>query len=208
MNIDEDEERITDQIICTAAHLIRQYYVTYIYKTPCMTSSQTGHAWLMEMLRGHGHRCYNMFRMDINVFIKLSTELRSNYGLKDSRRMTVDEMLAMFLFTLGHGASNRLVSERFQHSGETVSRYFNMVLDCICTMSVNNLKPEDPEFKSTPKEILKDNRFMPHFKVIMFFLLINFMINFFFLSSFTYFIDFSGLYWCYRWCPCFCYHIS
>ncbi|KAH9680641.1 DDE Tnp4 domain-containing protein [Citrus sinensis] len=64
----------------------------------------------------------------------------------------------------GHGVGNRLAQERFQHSGETVSRYFGEALDAICRLSIDLIKPFDPEFKDIPEEILKDSRYMPHFK--------------------------------------------
>ncbi|KAH9686249.1 DDE Tnp4 domain-containing protein [Citrus sinensis] len=64
----------------------------------------------------------------------------------------------------GHGVGNRLAQERFQHSGETVSRYFGEALDAICRLSIDLIKPFDPEFKDIPEEILRDSRYMPHFK--------------------------------------------
>ena len=50
--------------------------------------------------------------------------------------------------------------------------YFSKVLDAICLMSVDVLKPQDPELKDIPIQILNDSRYMPHFKVklITFFL--------------------------------------
>jgi hypothetical protein len=42
--------------------------------------------------------------------------------------MIVEEMVAMFLVIVGHGVGNRMIQERFQHSGETVSRHFHRVL--------------------------------------------------------------------------------
>ncbi|XP_062099963.1 uncharacterized protein LOC133805828 [Humulus lupulus] len=160
---DTDEE-IELQSASIATYFVQHYYTTYIEKTPCMNSSQTGHMWLMEILKGNESRCYSMFRMEKDVFIKLCDELEANYGFKGSERMCALEILGMFLFTLGHGAGNRLTQERFQHSGETVSRYFNKVLDVLCHMSVDVLKPPDPKFKDVPEEILKDSRYMPHFK--------------------------------------------
>ena len=71
-----------------------------------MNSSQTGHMWLMEILKGNESRCYSMFRMEKDVFIKLCNELEANYGLKGSKRMCALEILGMFLFTLGHGVGN------------------------------------------------------------------------------------------------------
>ncbi|TXG61022.1 hypothetical protein EZV62_012385 [Acer yangbiense] len=62
-------------------------------------------------------------------------------------------------------AGNRNAQERFQRSGETVSRYFDVMLDILYEMAKMMIKPLDPEFRSTPPEILSDSRYMPHFKI-------------------------------------------
>ncbi|KAF9060559.1 hypothetical protein BDP27DRAFT_1177700, partial [Rhodocollybia butyracea] len=46
----------------------------------------------------------------------------SRYGI------TVDEQLAIFLYTCVTGLSIRHVGERFQHSNETISQYFKVVI--------------------------------------------------------------------------------
>jgi hypothetical protein len=79
--------------------------------------------------------------------------------------MSVSEKVAIFLYALTWDASNREVQERFQHSGETISRYFNEVLTIVCSLVVNVIKLEDPEFRNTPQKIEMDARYMPHFKV-------------------------------------------
>ncbi|KAL6272102.1 hypothetical protein ACE6H2_022794 [Prunus campanulata] len=132
-----------------------------------MNSSQTGNIWLMEVLQGNDSRCYRMFRMDKDVFSILCYDLQFNYGLKGSRRVSAFEILGMFLYMLGHVLGNRLSQERFQHSGETVSRYFGLMLDIVCRMTINVIKPIDPEFSDTPQEILSNFRYMPHFKVMI-----------------------------------------
>jgi hypothetical protein len=86
--------------------------------------------------------------------------------------MSVIEKVAMFLFTIAVGASNRQVQERFQHSGETVSRCFKEVLKSLRLFAVEIIKPVDPQFTSTPREIAMNPRFMPHFKVRLIFLYI------------------------------------
>ena len=58
----------------------------------------------------------------------------------------------MFLYTITLGATNRQVYERFQHSGKTVSRYFNEVLKTMCLLVVDIIKLEDSEFLNTPRE--------------------------------------------------------
>ena len=119
-------------------------------------------------IRGHWTSSVNMFRMDKETLLDLCNTLETHYGLKPSRRMSVIEKVGMFQFTLAVGESNRHVQERFQHSGETVSRCMKEVLKALCLFAVDVIKPIDPEFTDTPIQIAMDPRFMPHFKVIMY----------------------------------------
>lgn len=158
MDNSEDGEEVSQ-------NLVHAYYVKYIHKTPFLNSSHTGNIWVME-LQGNDKRFFRMFRMDKHVFYRLCSELQNKYEFKVSKRMNVYEILGMFLHILGHGVVNRLAQERFQHSGETVSRYFSYVLDMVCNLAVEVIQPVDREFKNIAPEILRDSRYMPHFKLI------------------------------------------
>nr|XP_034902955.1 protein ALP1-like [Populus alba] len=167
---DDDEEsfwkRAFDRkklAVCTAGAL-NIYYVNHIHKEPCMVSYNTGMRWLTEVLRGHWQRCVNMFRMDTSTLLSLCSDLETTYGLKPSRRMSVIEKVAIFLYTIALGASNREVQERFQHSGETISRCIKEVLAAVCLFAVDVIKPDDPSFSNTPREIAMNPKYMPHFK--------------------------------------------
>ncbi|KAK2653353.1 hypothetical protein Ddye_013209 [Dipteronia dyeriana] len=69
-----------------------------------------------------------------------------------------------FLHILRHGVGNRLEQERFQHYGEKVSRYVGQVLDIVCCMAMDIIKPQDFNFRDIPEEILTESTYMPHFK--------------------------------------------
>ena len=157
-----DEEEL-DQIICVAGRLIQVYLEKYIMKTPCYTNSQTCYIWLMDLLRGNDTRCYNAFRMETNCLYMLLKDIEKVLG--GSKNICTAEVLAMFLYILRGGETNRNTQERFQRSNETVSRYFSQMLDILYNMARVLIKPLDPEFRSTPKEIERDTRYMPHFKV-------------------------------------------
>ncbi|GAV75308.1 hypothetical protein CFOL_v3_18787 [Cephalotus follicularis] len=62
-----------------------------------MNSHQTGHKWIFEVMQGNETRCFNMFKMEKHVFIKLINKLQSCYGLKVSRRMSALEMVGIFV---------------------------------------------------------------------------------------------------------------
>ena len=156
----------------SSSNIVAAYYYKYMYKEPCMTSPQTGEAWMNEVLNGHHIRSVNAFRMHSHVFLKLCGELESRHGLKSSDKMTVIEKVGIFVYTLALGVSNRDVSERFQRSGETISRAFHEVLEAITGRSKGYhglaremIKPKDPTFQETPAKIMNDNRYMPYFKV-------------------------------------------
>ncbi|XP_072066754.1 uncharacterized protein [Arachis hypogaea] len=112
-----------------------------------MTSTQIGHKWLKEILEGNNSRCCSVFRMEKDVFKRLCYDLKTNYGLCASRRISAAEMLAMFLFVLGGGNSNKSTKERFQHFGETISRKFEEVLQAVCKMAIDIIQPKDRDFK-------------------------------------------------------------
>ncbi|KAJ9145635.1 hypothetical protein P3X46_027997 [Hevea brasiliensis] len=108
-----------------------------------MDSFHTGLVWLQEIMRGNERRCVNLFRMDKDTLIKLCLDLECHYKLKCSKKMTILEKVGMFLYVLALGASNRQVQERFQHSGETVSRNFHEVLKAMLCLSIDMIKSTD-----------------------------------------------------------------
>ncbi|PWA51283.1 hypothetical protein CTI12_AA465020 [Artemisia annua] len=73
-------------------------------------------------------------RMNICAFKILCEILETRGGLRSSKNIQVDEQVAMFLHTLAHNEKNRIIVNRFQRSGETISRYFKLVLNAVCRL--------------------------------------------------------------------------
>jgi len=70
------------------------------------TSPLSGHQYIQELLKSHPNRIQEVLRMKLEVFQFLCTELKTK-GLKDSRYgITIEEQVAMFLFTVARSASN------------------------------------------------------------------------------------------------------
>ena len=134
----------------------------YTHRRPMRTSPLSGSEYIQELLCcGHSERIQEVLRMKLEVFDFLCKELR-NCGLHDSQYITVEEQLAMFLYTVARNASNRDIQERFQHSGETVSRYFGIVLHAINTVLVSKyIKLYDDE--EIPISISSNPRFYGFF---------------------------------------------
>ncbi|KAH7862309.1 hypothetical protein Vadar_002792 [Vaccinium darrowii] len=102
---------------------------TYMAKEPCRTSAFKGAKWIAELNLGHPKRMYQAFCMSKTNFLALCQLLESRYGLQEAERISVQ--VAIFLWIVGQRANNRSAQERFQRSGETISRCFHHVLDAL-----------------------------------------------------------------------------
>jgi hypothetical protein len=106
-------------LLPTLMQLIFRYHM----KEPYHTSILSGYAWVQELLNGHPERIRTELGVHKEVFLALIKELRS-MGHGDTKYVTLDEQLAIFLYTSVTGLSVRHVGERFQRANGTVSKYF------------------------------------------------------------------------------------
>jgi hypothetical protein len=88
---------------------------------PYHTSILSGAAWVAELLTGHPERIRCELGMHREVFIELIDTLR-RMGHGNSKFVSLEEQLAIFLYTCVTGLTIRHVGERFQRSNETISR--------------------------------------------------------------------------------------
>ncbi|CAN1323217.1 hypothetical protein LINPERPRIM_LOCUS32667 [Linum perenne] len=66
--------------------------------------------------------------MNCRCFVKLCHLLVTEGGLRGSWNIEVDEMVAIFLYTIAHNEKNRVLQVVFRRSGETISRVIHCVL--------------------------------------------------------------------------------
>jgi DDE superfamily endonuclease len=129
---------------------------------PMRTSSLSGETYVNEIINCRNpRRIQEVLRMKLEVFKFLCSELKAHGGLTPSRYVGVEEQVAMFLHAIAHSCSNREVQERFQHSGETVSRHFHSVLQAL-----NRLVPRYinlPNHNEIPTAISSNPKFYPFF---------------------------------------------
>nr|XP_004512634.1 uncharacterized protein LOC101506160 isoform X2 [Cicer arietinum] len=137
------------------------YYYSSLTKQPSRCLSPRRCEFMTEVLNGHDDFCREMLRMDRHVFHKLCGILRQRAMLRDTAGVMIEEQLAIFLNVIGHNERNRVIQERFQHSGETISRHFNNVLKAIKSLSREFLQPPQ---HTTSSEIINSARFYPYFK--------------------------------------------
>ncbi|KAK8558367.1 hypothetical protein V6N13_038840 [Hibiscus sabdariffa] len=156
----DDLDLELDEMELVAAAAGYYYYNSITRQIRC-ASLPSGSGFMNEVLEGPDDLCREMFRMDKHVFHKLCYTLRHRGMLRDTAGVMIEEQLAIFLNIVGHNERNRVIQERFQHSGETISRHFNNVLKAIKSLSREFLQPPNI---NTPLEIHSSNRFFPYFK--------------------------------------------
>jgi hypothetical protein len=105
-------------IILTATAAVLQSFET---REPYHTSILTGEGWVMELLAGHPDRICCELGVSHDVFAALISELRE-MGYGNSKYVSLEEQLAIFLYASVTGLTIRHLGEHFQRSNETISR--------------------------------------------------------------------------------------
>lgn len=129
-------------------------------RKPIHTSKLSGACRVNEILTGHESLSKRNFRMEAGVFQTLVHKLREKQLLADSRFISVEEKVAIFLYALAKNASNETLQYEFQHSGETISRYFGEVLDAVTQLTCIYIRPPSLH----PHQILRKPKFHPFFE--------------------------------------------
>nr|CAD1823078.1 unnamed protein product [Ananas comosus var. bracteatus] len=87
-----------------------------IYRQPRRTRPFTGHELIHDILRGHPDRGYQYFRMTTTMFTRLREEQVGRGFIQNTRHLTADEQLGIFLFGTGTKGTDK---------------YFNMQMDSL-----------------------------------------------------------------------------
>jgi hypothetical protein len=123
MDDDDDDEAVLLAATVATATTLLHYAEMRASIQPYHTSILTGEKWLGELVSSTNlHRFYEQLGMALPVFTTLVTELEDLRLIGESKFMTTHEQVAIFLYTAVTNCSNRKVGERFQRSGDTISR--------------------------------------------------------------------------------------
>ncbi|CAN1835249.1 hypothetical protein LINPERHAP1_LOCUS34357 [Linum perenne] len=73
-------------------------------------------------------------RVDMHVFKRLCKVLVAEGGLRKTNKVPIEEMIVMFLWTMGHNIKNRILQKRFRQLGKTICAVIHAVLTSIPNM--------------------------------------------------------------------------
>lgn len=122
--------QITALIITTVLPAFIQLIQSHLVKEPHHTSILTGQGWVNELLDGHPNHIQTELGMPKHVFIALISEVR-DMGHNDSKYVSLEEQLAIFLYASITGLTVHHLGEQFQRSNETISKYDDFIIICI-----------------------------------------------------------------------------
>jgi hypothetical protein len=119
-------------IIASTGSLVQSLY----HREPYHTSSLSGENWVLELLVGHPERIRCELGVCQQVFGALISDLHE-MGHGNSRHVSLEEQLAIFLYGCVTGLPVRHLGERFQRSNDTISRYVSTRINLIAQHLTN-----------------------------------------------------------------------
>jgi len=126
MPLDDDTRRRIALLVGTTVIIVvyasMLAYASHFEKVAQHTSILRGQQWLDELHEGHPGRFKNEMGMSKYIFNRLLEVLQEDGRLHDTRYVTAQEQLAIFLHFAHQALSNCALQERFQHSPDTISK--------------------------------------------------------------------------------------
>jgi hypothetical protein len=157
---DEEMER-QEELAMLAGGIYGAAVFKTVMKKPFHQSILSGEAYTQELLRLDNPRVILAnVRMERHEFISLCTLLREQSLLSDTLKgISVEQQLHIFLYIVSRNATNQSAQDRFQYSGETMSRHFSSILQAIEKLAGDYIKlPESNE----PSDAITGNPYFKH----------------------------------------------
>jgi hypothetical protein len=99
--------------------VVTVYAAPNYWKQEYHNSQMTGLAWVKELIHGHPDRIRSELGVRLHVFIALVEQHRA-LGMEQTRYVSLEEQITIFLYMCVTGLSVRHVGERFQRANATV----------------------------------------------------------------------------------------
>jgi len=176
---------LASEVVNIAGIAVNTYTTTYYNKQPYHTSILTGVGWVNKLLNGHPEQTRCELGMHCHIFIILLQLLR-NGGINDSKHITLEEQLAIFLYACVTGISVCHLAERFQRSNDTISkcippllplamrtnfipfRYFKPILIAFSSRPIYSTYIRLPDADTLiPPQIVEMTKLYPYFRNVI-----------------------------------------
>lgn len=136
--------RICNAIVMIMSHSSIWFHENQTLRQRLLDREGLRGEFLESLIQRNDVICVNQLRMDIRSFRLLCGLLRTEGKLKEDGLISIEEQVAMFLYILAHHSKNRVIGFLFSRSGQTVSSYFNSVLNGVLRLHKILLSTPDP----------------------------------------------------------------
>ena len=121
----ESEEEAEFNLVNPIVGEMYAYMQRHYDKQPMRDSALIGKAYMDEVIEGNPAKCYEMFRMTLELLLHLVDEFAQHGYLRDKcGEVNSTQAVTMLLYILGHNTRFRYVADwfadRFKHSTKTV----------------------------------------------------------------------------------------
>lgn len=131
-------------------------------ETPSQVSKFKDAEWICKVLEDNRGQGYDKLRVEPHILLEVSRYLRSNDLLRNTRGVSVEEKIGMFIYMLSRNASFQKLNDRFKYSTETIHRHIKACFDAVTPMVGEFIKPPSSQ---AHRKISSDTRYGPYFEV-------------------------------------------
>ena len=85
--------------------------------------------------------CVNYLMIDEESVMHLASIIHDRHILHDTRHVSIEKQLTMFLYMIWYNAKNRTMQIKFLRSSETINKYFNDVVCVVCHIQDDFVQP-------------------------------------------------------------------
>lgn len=130
-------------------------------ETPGQTLKLRDAEWICKVLEDDQCEGSNKLRVEPRTLLDFSQYLRSQNLLRNTRGVSVEEKIGMFIYMLSRNASFHKLSDRFKHSTETIHRHIKACFDAVTAVTGEFVKPPSTQ---AHWKISSDPRYGPYFE--------------------------------------------
>jgi hypothetical protein len=171
----------SELLLLVVTMMVVYYVQTRVEVRPLHQDRLRGHRMMQEWF-ARPALLYRQTGLKLHTFHDLVGWIRQETDLDDTRYMTLDEKVAIFLYICRHGAGHDNAEDMFGRATDTVSRFyihpsinagsvltvmgfraFNAVLKALVLLHQQIIEQPTPS-QPVPSEILHNSKFFPYFK--------------------------------------------
>ncbi|KAM0912938.1 hypothetical protein ACQ4PT_012489 [Festuca glaucescens] len=118
--------------------------------------------WICQVLEDDRGQGYEKLRIEPHILRDFSRYVRSKHLLRNTRGVSVEEQIGMFIYMLSRNANFEKLSARFERSRETIHRHIKACFDAIISVKGDFVK--HPPSTETHWKISSDPHYGPYFE--------------------------------------------